>query len=86
MAPWRIRLRRMAGRSAPLPFRMTLNQLEALLAPEEFLRVHRSTIVRRDQIASLTSGGDGTWRLKLRGGGEVPVSERYIGVLKSAMG
>ncbi|MFZ6647236.1 LytR/AlgR family response regulator transcription factor [Undibacterium sp. TJN25] len=74
----------LAARS--LLHRMTLNQLEALLAPEEFLRVHRSTIVRRDQIASLISGGDGTWRLKLRGGGEVPVSERYIGVLKSAMG
>src|SRR5689334_9673280 len=33
--------------------RITLNRLEALIAPEEFLRVHRSAIVRRSQIARL---------------------------------
>jgi two-component system LytT family response regulator len=65
--------------------RMTLNRLETLLEPAEFLRVHRRAIVRRDQIASLASSGDGTWRLTLRCGGAVAVSERYLGALKSAM-
>jgi two-component system LytT family response regulator len=65
--------------------RMTLNRLEALLDPEEFLRVHRGAIVRRDQIASLATTGDGTYRLLLRGGGVVAVSERYLGALKSTM-
>ncbi|HEX8785257.1 MAG TPA: LytTR family DNA-binding domain-containing protein [Telluria sp.] len=65
--------------------RITLNRLEAMLAPAAFLRVHRGAIVRRDQIASLETTGDGTWRLLLRCGGAVAVSERYLGALKAAM-
>lgn len=65
--------------------RITLNRLEALLPPGDYLRVHRSTIVRRDQIARLATGGDGAWRLGLRCGAEVAVSERYLPALKTAM-
>lgn len=65
--------------------RITLNRLEALLDPADFLRVHRSAIVRRSQIARLETVGDGGYRLTLRCGAEVAVSERYLGALKSAM-
>jgi two-component system LytT family response regulator len=65
--------------------RITLNHLETLLAPDVFLRVHRGVIVRRDQIARLETSGDGTYRLTLRCGGVVAVSERYLGALKSWM-
>lgn len=65
--------------------RITLNRLEALLAPGEFLRVHRSVIVRRSQIARLDTVGDGGCRLTLRCGATVAVSERYLNALKSAM-
>jgi two-component system LytT family response regulator len=65
--------------------RITLNRLEALLAPEDFLRVHRSAIVRRSQIARLENIGDGSYRLTLRCGAAVAVSERYLNALKSAM-
>jgi two-component system LytT family response regulator len=65
--------------------RITLGRLETLLAPGEYLRVHRGAIVRRDQIASLATSGDGSYRLTLRCGAEVTVSERYAGLLKSAM-
>jgi len=65
--------------------RITLNRLEALLDPAVFLRVHRSAIVRRSQIARLETVGDGSYRLTLRCGAEVAVSERYLGALKSAM-
>ena len=65
--------------------RITLNRLEALLDPADFLRVHRSAIVRRSQIARLETIGDGSYRLTLRCGAEVAVSERYLGALKSAM-
>ncbi len=65
--------------------RITLNRLEALLDPAGFLRVHRSAIVRRSQIARLETVGDGSYRLTLRCGATVAVSERYLGALKSAM-
>jgi two-component system LytT family response regulator len=65
--------------------RITLNRLEALLAPGDFLRVHRSVIVRRSQIARLDTVGDGGCRLTLRCGAAVAVSERYLNALKSAM-
>jgi two-component system LytT family response regulator len=65
--------------------RITLNRMETLLAPEEFLRVHRGAIVRRAQIARLDSVGDGSCRLTLRCGATVAVSERYLAALKAAM-
>ena len=65
--------------------RITLNRLEALLAPGDFLRVHRSAIVRRSQIARLETVGDGSYRLTLRCSATVAVSERYLTALKSAM-
>lgn len=65
--------------------RITLNRLEALLDPARFLRVHRGAIVRRDQIASLATAGEGSHRLALRCGGAVPVSGSYLAALKAAM-
>jgi two-component system LytT family response regulator len=65
--------------------RITLNRLEALLAPGDFMRVHRSAIVRRSQIARLETVGDGSYRLTLRCGAAVAVSERYLAGLKAAM-
>jgi two-component system LytT family response regulator len=65
--------------------RMTLNCLETLLAPGAFLRVHRSAIVRRDQVERIATTGDGKYRLTLRCGATVAVSERYLPALKSSM-
>lgn len=65
--------------------RITLGSMEALLPPAVFLRVHRGAIVRRDQIARLDSTGDATWRLTLRCGGVVAVSERHLDAVKAAM-
>ena len=73
----------LAGRT--VLHRITLNRIETLLAPEDFLRVHRGAIVRRGEIARLDSVGDGSYRLTLRCGATVAVSERYLGALKSAM-
>jgi two-component system LytT family response regulator len=63
--------------------RVTLSRLETLLDPAQFLRVHRSAIVRRDQVASLATRGDGSWQLSLRCGAVVAVSERYLAALRS---
>jgi two-component system LytT family response regulator len=73
----------LAGRT--VLHRITLNRIETLLAPADFLRVHRGTIVRRSEIARLDTVGDGSYRLTLRCGATVGVSERYLGALKSAM-
>jgi two-component system LytT family response regulator len=73
----------LAGRT--VLHRITLNRLETLLSPEDFLRVHRGAIVRRSEIARLDTIGDGSYRLTLRCGAAVAVSERYLAALKSAM-
>ncbi|NIA57993.1 response regulator transcription factor [Massilia sp. TW-1] len=73
----------LAGRT--VLHRITLNRLETLLAADDFLRVHRGAIVRRSEIARLDTVGDGSYRLTLRCGAAVAVSERYLAALKSAM-
>ncbi|RZA33317.1 MAG: response regulator transcription factor [Lysobacteraceae bacterium] len=73
----------LAGRT--VLHRMTLSRLEALLAPGSFVRVHRGTLVRRSEIASLETRGDGSYWLTTRGGQAVAVSERYAGALKLAL-
>lgn len=65
--------------------RMALSHIERLLPADDFVRVHRGSIVQRDQIASLETTGDGTYRLMLRCGDAVAVSERYAGALKLVM-
>jgi two-component system LytT family response regulator len=65
--------------------RVTLSRLETLLDPAQFLRVHRSAIVRRDQVASLATRGDGSWQLTLRCGAVVAVSERYLAALRAIL-
>jgi len=65
--------------------RITLNRLETLLEPDQFLRIHRGTIVRRDQIARLATTTDGSYRLTLLCGGTLAVSERYLSLVKSSM-
>lgn len=65
--------------------RITLNRIETLLDASRFLRVHRSAIVRRDQISSLAVTGDGAYQLTLRCGGVVAVSERYLAALKGVL-
>jgi two-component system, LytTR family, response regulator len=58
--------------------RQPLGKLEEHLDPTRFLRVHRSAIVRADQISSLAVVGDGSYLLTLRCGDAVPVSERHV--------
>jgi two-component system LytT family response regulator len=73
----------LAGRT--VLHRVTLNRLETLLPPDAFVRVHRGAIVRREQIESLESSGEGAWRLTLRCGGVAAVSERYLAALRAIM-
>ncbi|WIV98800.1 LytR/AlgR family response regulator transcription factor [Kinneretia aquatilis] len=69
--------------SAGVPGRMvlhrsTLSALEARLPQGQFLRVHRTALVRPKAFASLAVTGDSTYALSLRSGVQVPVSERFV--------
>lgn len=65
--------------------RMPLSRLEQLLPPGDFLRVHRTVIVRRDQLRRLSVVGDGRHELALACGARLAVSERYVRGLKASM-
>lgn len=58
--------------------RAALSALETRPPAGEFLRVHRSVLVRPGQIAGLSVEGDGVYRARLLEGSSLPVSERYI--------
>ena len=57
--------------------RATLARLAQRLDPAEFLRVHRSHLVRADFIAAIAPWAHGDLRLTLKDGGELMLSRRY---------
>ncbi|MBB5203203.1 DNA-binding LytR/AlgR family response regulator [Inhella inkyongensis] len=63
--------------------RATLSALEERLPPGEFLRVHRTALVRPGELQSLAVVGDGVYEATLRGGDTVPVSERHVGAVRA---
>jgi len=54
--------------------RESMKQLEAHLDPRQFLRVHRSAIVRIDRVRELERRPDGSLIVVLEGGTRIPVS------------
>lgn len=62
----------------------SLTQLETEL-PSTFLRVHRSYIVNTNQIRALERDANGTGRLVLASGSEVPVSRRILPSVRKAL-
>jgi two-component system LytT family response regulator len=57
--------------------RQTISSLAAALDPEEFLRIHRSVIVKKSQIAELTTLESGSYLVRLRDGKSVRTSRPY---------
>lgn len=64
----------------------TISELERRLDPEKFIRLHRSTIVRRDFIAKLKHDGLGVWHAVLNDGAEVRIGRTYHAVAREMMG
>ncbi|SNS56149.1 two component transcriptional regulator, LytTR family [Sphingomonas laterariae] len=64
----------------------TISELERRLDPERFVRLHRSTIVRRDHIAKLRHDGLGVWHADLADGTEVRIGRTYLQAAKALMG
>ena len=57
--------------------RTTMTSLEQDLDPARFARVHRSAMVALDRVKELESLGGGEYRVVLRDGTRVPMSQRY---------
>jgi two-component system response regulator AlgR len=64
------------GRSRLL--RATMDQMEQRLDPARFVRLHRSTLVRRDLIVGLRHEGGGVWSAVLADGGQVRIGRSYL--------
>ena len=65
--------------------RTTLTELVQYLDPDEFLRIHRRILVRRDEVLGLRQMQEGGYVAALRSGQSLPISERYWATIKSAL-
>jgi len=63
----------------------TISGLERKLDPSEFVRLHRSTLVRRDRIAGFRHNGAGTWEAQLRDGRWLRVGRTYLANARSIL-
>jgi two-component system response regulator AlgR len=82
---------RLHVRGASYLLLQTIAGLEAKLDPELFIRIHRSTILRRDQIRGLRHEGLGVWCVELQdiageGGEELRIGRTYLRKVKAMAG
>ena len=64
----------------------TIKSLEARMNPDQFMRIHRSKMVRRDGIVGLKHHGDGAWSVDLgEGGGIHRIGRTYLHDVKAIM-
>jgi two-component system response regulator AlgR len=64
----------------------TIAGLEARLDPEQFIRIHRSTILRRDGIRGLRHEGLGVWSAELADGETLRIGRTYLRKVKGMAG
>lgn len=64
----------------------TIAGLEDRLDPEEFIRIHRSTILRRDNIRGLRHDGLGVWSAELLNGEALRIGRTYLSKVKAMAG
>jgi len=64
----------------------TISELERRLDPEQFVRLHRSTIVRRDFISKLRHDGLGVWHADLSDGTAIRIGRTYLTQAKAIAG
>ncbi len=64
----------------------TIAGLEEKLDPEKFIRIHRSTILRKDFITGLKHEGLGVWCAELADGEELRIGRTYLKKVKAMAG
>jgi two-component system, LytTR family, response regulator len=62
-----------------------LSELFARLDPREFIRIHRSSVVRIDQIKEIHRWSRGGYFIVLRDGTELTTGGRYKGVVEEVL-
>lgn len=72
------------GRSHLL--RATMDDMHAKLDPATFLRLHRSTIVRRDLVTGLRHEGGGVWSAVIASGDAERIGRSYLERVRSELG
>jgi len=64
----------------------TITELERRLDPAQFIRLHRSTIVRRDRISRLSHDGMGVWHAVMTDEISIRIGRTYLPMAKALMG
>lgn len=64
----------------------TITGLEERLNPEQFIRLHRSHLVRRDWIGGLRHDGGGIWIARLKCGTEIRIGRTHLAEAKKLAG
>jgi DNA-binding LytR/AlgR family response regulator len=64
----------------------TIGALEARLDPTQFIRLHRSVIIRRDRIKALGHDRGGAWYAELVDGEQVRIGRTYLANAKQMAG
>ncbi len=64
----------------------TIAGLEARLSPAEFIRIHRSCILRRDCIRGLRHEGLGVWSVEIESGETLRIGRTYLPKVKAMAG
>ena len=64
----------------------TIAGLEKRLDPGEFIRIHRSTILRKDRIRGLRHDGLGVWSAEVDGGEALRIGRTYLSKVKAMAG
>jgi two-component system, LytTR family, response regulator AlgR len=63
----------------------TLTGFEKRLEPADFVRLHRSELVRRDAVVGLAHNGGGAWVARLRDGSVVKIGRSYLEAARQAL-
>ncbi len=64
----------------------TIAGLEKKLDPAQFIRIHRSTILRKDHIRGLRHDGLGVWSAELEEGDALRIGRTYLSKVKAMAG
>ncbi len=64
----------------------TIAGLEAKLDPDKFIRIHRSTILRKDMIRGLRHEGLGVWSVEMEDGEDLRIGRTYLRKVKAMAG